>query len=938
MNTGGGRPGQGWRWAALAAGFVVVSSMGVAWLSDRDSFGRYGEIADMISAAMAVASLVVAVYAARQAAQVGAAQPAQGSPLTALAEQLADEVERQWREEERLRHLHDPWPLTIRFGPTARPVMDDWRVIRGDRSDSTPIDLSGQLDELAGAFARIPSRRLVLLGSSGAGKTATAIRFVTASLARRHPGDPVPVLLAASSWNPLRRTFPDWLDQTLRQRYPILAAQPELTRQLIGGGRLLVLIDGLDEIAERWRGAAIRELNRTVPLGHGLIVTCRGDEYERAVAASDVLTGAAAVELRPVDAADAIDYLSVATPPARRARWQRVIAELHRNPGGSLGEALSSPLFVSLARLRYADGTADPAELLERPRFGSAAVLERFLIDTFAEVSLRRTSRSAVDKPRRWLAFLAGHMRELNTSEFAWWELAAAVPRLFIGLFIAVPAGLVVAVSLAAWGMVYRPGAVGPTAGIVIGLIVVFLAACSAMPPARTTGTRLNPSVPATPADPWPVAARIAVAFAAVATIGWVLPGAGARHVVVITVITCVLLATAALTCPPGQALRDLSPPAWGACLAVLSGLGLGAVTVLAAPVTLDLSGLHPIFFDSAFYEPGDMLAVAVVTAILGAAVATGFALTEAGIIVSGQEADRWFARWIRDDNVHLRFLALVGFGLCMCGFLSISLAPAALFVVLIGLGLGSIAADNAARPRQPFGLRFRASRALRVIGSRLSQGISVGLVAGVALEITIDIMSGVSDFVSSVVSQPPPDRMANVSQPALVDPSTVLGAIGLGMMIGLMVGIAEWVRSSVDPRTVVSPADMIRADRRAVLAALLLAGGTGSIFGAMCIVSATRSDLVYPLAEGIVGGFLGATMMGLPVVLRVARTTAWVQYRASHLWLAATGRLPWRLMRFLDAAHAEGILWRNGGVYQFRHVRIQEALRSGQATTGGPS
>jgi len=42
--------------------------------------------------------------------------------------------------------------------------------------------------------------------------------------------------------------------------------------------------------------------------------------------------------------------------------------------------------------------------------------------------------------------------------------------------------------------------------------------------------------------------------------------------------------------------------------------------------------------------------------------------------------------------------------------------------------------------------------------------------------------------------------------------------------------------------------------------------------------------------------------------------------------------------MRFLDTAHREGVLWRNGGVYQFRHMRIQEMLEQTGQSRGGTS
>jgi hypothetical protein len=59
---------------------------------------------------------------------------------------------------------------------------------------------------------------------------------------------------------------------------------------------------------------------------------------------------------------------------------------------------------------------------------------------------------------------------------------------------------------------------------------------------------------------------------------------------------------------------------------------------------------------------------------------------------------------------------------------------------------------------------------------------------------------------------------------------------------------------------------------------------------------------------------------------------TAWFRLQAARMWLAIQGKIPWRLMRFLDQAHARGALRQAGSFYQFRHVRLQERLAA-QAT-----
>ncbi|MFF7342155.1 NACHT domain-containing protein [Streptomyces sp. NPDC008163] len=67
-----------------------------------------------------------------------------------------------------------------------------------------------------------------------------------------------------------------------------------------------------------------------------------------------------------------------------------------------------------------------------------------------------------------------------------------------------------------------------------------------------------------------------------------------------------------------------------------------------------------------------------------------------------------------------------------------------------------------------------------------------------------------------------------------------------------------------------------------------------------------------------IVGAALGiATLLG----------SAWGSYQVSRCWFWGTGRLPWRLLPFLQNANELGVLRQIGAVYQFRHDRLLRQL-----------
>jgi hypothetical protein len=70
--------------------------------------------------------------------------------------------------------------------------------------------------------------------------------------------------------------------------------------------------------------------------------------------------------------------------------------------------------------------------------------------------------------------------------------------------------------------------------------------------------------------------------------------------------------------------------------------------------------------------------------------------------------------------------------------------------------------------------------------------------------------------------------------------------------------------------------------------------------------------------------------VVGLTVGLAgrmIIRSGAWLSYVLATRWLAASGKLPLRLMGFLDDAYRLGLLRTVGPAYQFRHAEFQDHL-----------
>lgn len=410
------------------------------------------------------------------------------SGLDRAVRELAMAVASQWTAEAATRSLRRPEPLRLRWSSTGRPVT-------ADQSEHTAV--RGDLTDVVAKFRQLPTRQLVVLGEPGAGKTVLAILLTLGLLADAEPNDPTPVLLALSSWNPHREHLHTWLARKLVEEYPglanVAAYGPDAATRLVVDGRVLPVLDGLDETPPGLHAAAIDALDQAIAGGRPLVVTCRSTEYEKAVHhGGAILASAAVVEIEPVDLDDAIVFLT-ARQRVGDTRWRPVVAHLRQHRQGPLAQTLSTPLMVDLARTAYSGPAGEPADLLDPVRFLDRATIEQHLIDAFVPAVYGQgppapapgtrpvpQSRYRPEQAQRWLTFLARHLRRRQTGDFAWWQLAQAIPPTTRGIVFGLPAALLFAIT----GLLVA----GSTMGVVYGLSTA-LAGCVA----NGLGTRPGP-------------------------------------------------------------------------------------------------------------------------------------------------------------------------------------------------------------------------------------------------------------------------------------------------------------------------------------------------------------------------------------------------------------------------------------------------------------
>ncbi|MFE0423039.1 NACHT domain-containing protein [Streptomyces sp. NPDC058953] len=420
------RPRWALTWLACA---VLTIGLSAVWARWPQAVGNAGSV---VGAAIGLFG-VMAVWAWRRGPRHGRSASGQ---VAEAAELLARLVRSQWEDEAVLRQLFDPAPLPVLWTDCPRPGVSDHRQLIGG-----PVTCRADApEELAAAFRGLARRRLVALGPAGSGKTTLAVLLTLALLRDRDPDEPVPVLLSLASFDPARDSVRGWLRRRIAADYPALADVetfgPSAIGDLLADGRILPVLDGLDERPEPGRAEVLTALNDTLDPRAPLVLTCRTDDYTAAVADAGVLTGAAVITPAPVRPGDALALLRLATPPGPRQRsWDELAAHVGYRPAGPAARMLTNPLMVSLARSVYADAPGDPAELTDDRRFPDTPAVEHHLLDAYLPTlygrARRRDPAGCPWGPRdahRYFGYLAARLEAEGTYDFAWWRLYRWVP------------------------------------------------------------------------------------------------------------------------------------------------------------------------------------------------------------------------------------------------------------------------------------------------------------------------------------------------------------------------------------------------------------------------------------------------------------------------------------------------------------------------------
>ncbi|MEV0133804.1 NACHT domain-containing protein [Dactylosporangium sp. NPDC050688] len=363
------------------------------------------------------------------------------------AEHLAVLVERQWSKEALRLKLGADDRLEIRWGPAPARVCASatesrkWMAKhapstvkrRGEQWATSDAALAGvDLDLVDAWMNSTPSRRLIVLGDAGSGKSHLALRALIALITRRADFDAVvPVLIPVASWD--SGSVAAWLENWLVRNYRFLG-DPAPGRDgdsyaaaLLRLNKIAIILDGFDELPASSRQDFVRQLGLELP-GHpqwAILLTSRPAEYSAVAFSTDSpgLGGAMGVRLLPQRGNEVIDYL--AGRSLRAGRWKDVADSIRQ--GHIIAAVLETPLMVMLADAVYnsdPDRSPPPEELRA---FADPKEVEQHLLDSYVPAQFGDERRWKLADVKRWLNFLASTLNSrANPTDLTWWNLRPA--------------------------------------------------------------------------------------------------------------------------------------------------------------------------------------------------------------------------------------------------------------------------------------------------------------------------------------------------------------------------------------------------------------------------------------------------------------------------------------------------------------------------------
>lgn len=197
--------------------------------------------------------------------------------------------------------------------------------------------------------------RLLILGEPGSGKSTLLLQFGLELLkeAEKDTKKPIPLLLNLSSWTNANKSVEEWLENNLAGLSGNFIISGDYAKALAKSDKIVVLLDGFDEIAEWHRSSFLKALKKYVDkrdknehITVQLILCSRINEYKMI---TDNAPVQASVVIEPIGAMEVADILkqTVERSKTKRNAAAKLLKEVEENP--QLTTLLNNAFHLNLA-------------------------------------------------------------------------------------------------------------------------------------------------------------------------------------------------------------------------------------------------------------------------------------------------------------------------------------------------------------------------------------------------------------------------------------------------------------------------------------------------------------------------------------------------------------------------------------------------------------
>ncbi len=293
--------------------------------------------------------------------------------------------------------------LGIKEDPDA--LNYPWAIKREANKETLPADKS-----MLEIFQEIGiGRSLLILGAPGSGKTTMLLELTRQLIerARCDVTEPIPIVFNLSSWTE-KYTLEDWLARELNNIYYV---PQKTTPTWVKDNKMLLLLDGLDEVKQESRDKCVDAINQ-FRKENGLTSMAVCSRIQDYIELKARLAFDGAIEIQPLSSKRIDEYFN---------RFGDSLAGIRKvlEKDTILREMAETPLFLSIMTFAYRD-TKSVDILVSKKN----EIQRKHLFNTYVARMFERRNSSKNGKLEKrdvlnWLSWLAKKMVKNNQSQFS---------------------------------------------------------------------------------------------------------------------------------------------------------------------------------------------------------------------------------------------------------------------------------------------------------------------------------------------------------------------------------------------------------------------------------------------------------------------------------------------------------------------------------------